>query len=501
MTSVHRSLILSFVERYALIAISLLSNILLARLLTPKEIGIYSVSLAVIGIAQVLRDFGVGSFLIQEKNLSEAHIQTAFGFSLLIGSGLFVIVYFVAPFAGEFYGEVRMAQTMRISAVSFLVLPFCTISLALLRRGMAFNRLVIVNLIAALTGFGTTTSLAYTGFGPDSMAIGAVVSNILTGIGAWIARTDRKFLLPRFSQWRTLLKFGVQNSVANIVTSISVDINDLLLGKFLGLVPVAIISRAQGLMNLFHRDLMAAIQSVAFPAFAKAYRNGEPLESHYVSSVAAVTVIAWPFYGFTALFALEILRMMFGTQWDESASLVPIYCAAGAVAATFTLIPNVLIAAGRIDLFTRFTLIFQPIRVVLIFVAAVFFKSLAACAIAYLLAFMLNAPFLYLFKARCIPNNYRALFKNLWSSVKVTLATLAVPAGIAGYIGFLRDRPISLTFFAAAIGAAAISWFVSLFFFKHSLIADPLFRRLVEKLPGFKDTASQGERGRQELVE
>jgi O-antigen/teichoic acid export membrane protein len=67
MTSVRRALAISFIERYALIAISLASNILIARLLSPEEIGLYSVSLAVIGIAQVLRDFGVGGYLIQEK--------------------------------------------------------------------------------------------------------------------------------------------------------------------------------------------------------------------------------------------------------------------------------------------------------------------------------------------------------------------------------------------------------------------------------------------------
>ena len=69
MTSVRRALAISFAERYALIVLALAGNMLVARLLTPEEIGIYSVSLAVIGIAQVLRDFGIGSFLIQEKEI------------------------------------------------------------------------------------------------------------------------------------------------------------------------------------------------------------------------------------------------------------------------------------------------------------------------------------------------------------------------------------------------------------------------------------------------
>ncbi|MEE4659136.1 MAG: oligosaccharide flippase family protein, partial [Halieaceae bacterium] len=278
-----------------MIAISLAGSMLLARLLTPEEIGIYSVSLAVIGIAQVVRDFGIGSFLIQEKQLTEAHIRTAFGFSLLIGTTLFVIVFFAAPLAGQFYDDQRLVETMRISALNFLVLPFCSISLSLLRRNMLFKRLAAVGVAAALTGFSVGVSLAYAGYGPNSMALGAVASNIVTGTLAWLVRTDRKLLLPSLSEWRVILKFGSQSSAASVVTTISTDINDLALGRILGFAPVAMISRAQGLMNLFHRDIMGAIRGVMFPAFAKAHREGQSVDAQYIRSVTNVTAFAWPF--------------------------------------------------------------------------------------------------------------------------------------------------------------------------------------------------------------
>ena len=501
MSSVRRSLALSFIESYALIAISFLSNILLARLLMPKEIGLYSVSLAIIGIAQVLRDFGIGNFLIQEKNLSDAHIRTAFGFSLLIGGGLCIVTYFAAPLAGKFYGEDQIVLTMRISSLNFLVLPFCSISLSLLRRKMAFKQVLIVNFIAAIFNFGVTISLAYSGFGPNSLAIGAVTANIVTGIGAWLARVDRKLLLPGFSEWRTLLNFGGQSVAANIITAISMDINDLATGKILGFAPVAMISRAQGLMNLFHRDVMGAIRNVAFPAFAKANKEGQQLEPGYVYSVSIITLIAWPFYGFISFFALEILRLMFGPQWDEAASLVPIFCLAGAVAATSNLVLSAILAIGRIDLVTKAELIFQPIRAALIVGAAIIFQSLIACAIAYFISFVIYTIFVYSIKEICIQNNYHKLCANLWISFKVTVVTLVFPAALwfkskvisvtltlppADFIFDIsmdRNIPVSLINLIAAAALAAISWFIALIIFRHPVTADPLFRRFTSKLP------------------
>ncbi|MBK8750852.1 MAG: hypothetical protein IPL99_04020 [Candidatus Competibacteraceae bacterium] len=80
MTSVRRALALSFAERYVLIAIALLGNILVACLLTQKKISIYSVSLAVIGIAQVLRDFGMGLlyFDLKQYGLAKQYAQKAY---------------------------------------------------------------------------------------------------------------------------------------------------------------------------------------------------------------------------------------------------------------------------------------------------------------------------------------------------------------------------------------------------------------------------------------
>lgn len=473
-------------ERYVLIAVQLASGMVLARLLTPEEIGIYSVSLAVIGIALVLRDFGIGSFLVQEKHLTEAHIRSAFGFSLCIGLFLFLLLYACAPLAGRFYDEARLVETMRLSALNFLVLPFCSISISLLRRDMAFKRLAVVNIVATVVGFAVGATLAAMGFGPNSMAIGAVASNSVTGLLAWFARKERKLLLPSFTEWRTLLKFGLQLSAANVVAAVSVDINDLALGRILGFAPVAMISRAQGLMNLFHRDVMAAIRGVMFPAFAKAHRERESVEERYITAVVSVTAVAWPFYGFAALYAEELIRLMFGPQWGEAARLVPIFCLAGAFSATCNLLLTAVMAVGRVDLVTRTELIVQPIRAAIIVATALVFESLLACALAFLCVFVLITPYLYRVKDRCLPTNYEELRRGLLASAKLAALSLLVPLMVkiiaptelaVVEIGLL----LSLT---AAV--AVISWLAALFICDHPLKSDPLVQSALVRLRQYR---------------
>lgn len=467
MSGVRAALFWSLTERYLLIVLALASNIILARLLTPEEVGIYSVSLAVIGVAQVLRDFGIGNFLIQEKDLSDDHIRTAFGLSLLIGFSLFVVTFGGAGLLADLYKEPRMAGPLRICALNFVVLPFCTVSLALLRRAMAFRQLMFVTLAASVLSFVVTIALALLGQGSNSMAIGSVVLNAATGVGSWLARGDRQMLAPSFKAWRSLVRFGAHSSAANVVTSISMDINDLALGKILGFAPVALYSRAQGLVSLFSRDVLGAIRNVALPAYAQAHREGRDLEPQCVTAMASVIAVGWPFFGFLSLYPLELIRLLYGPQWDAAAALVPVLALAGAAYVTASLVYPAVTAVGRVDLVSRAELVFQPLRAAAIVLAAVQFKSLLACAAAYAVMMIGYVPLAFSVKNRCIPNDHAALLRHGLVSFALTLITLAIPAAIALYHGLSRQQPMPLAWFVGAAALGTLSWLGGIAALKH----------------------------------
>ena len=476
MPSVYRSLLFSFVEKFALIGVTLVSYVLIARLLTPDEIGIYSVAAALIAIGQVVREFGVGNFLIQEKHLTRDHIRTAFGVSLLIGGVLFFVIALCAPLVSDFYKDTRMTSIVRIIALNFLVMPFCSISLALLRRDMAFDYLMRVNIAAGIIGTCTMLGLAFAKFGPQSLAWGAIATNVFTGLGAWFARKDNKLLLPSLSEWRKVLAFGSQSAGVAVVTSVAMDINDLVVGRVLGFAPAAIISRANGLVALFNQQVMSAIRSVALPAFARAHRENQQLEPIYVASVTAVTAVAWPFYGFVALHATDILRIMFGSQWDASAPLVPIFCLAGALAATVNLALTLAIAIGRNDVASKTDFIVQPLRAAILVATALIFKSLEAIAWAGLLVNALSAPYFLWVKNRLMPTDVLAMRNGLTASLLLTITCLFVPVIYVVAIDHGEPAGMVSTFLQAVV--ALTSWVLAIFWLGHPLSTNPLVMKL-----------------------
>jgi O-antigen/teichoic acid export membrane protein len=472
MTTVRRSILFSFAESYLGIVINLIAFTLLARLLTPHEVGLYSVTLAIISITQVIRDFGLVNFLIQKDELDDSHIATAWALALLLGSTLFLLVQLAAPAIAAFYKEASVTGLVRIIACNFLVLPFNSVCLALLRRHMQFPTLMRVNLTASVLSMTATLLLAWQGFGAYALALGAVLNSLVVGLGLWQAGAATQLRRPALTHWRELLRFGGPLTVANVVTSVAMDISDLAMGKMLGFDSVALASRAQGLMNLFHKDFMNAVRNVAYPAFANVKRSGQALEAAFIASVTNVTAVAWTFYGFAALFPLEVLRLMFGPQWDRAAPLVPFFCLAGAASATVNLVQTLMLAAGNARLVATAELLFQPVRAAVLCLVIYHYRELRPFAIGFLLVSLASVPYFYAFKQLRLPTDFRKLARALGRDLALALFSLAPSLAAVTQRPAGQALPYSWFFLCAA--ATCLIWPLTLWWFKHPLYFEGL---------------------------
>src|SRR4051794_9380109 len=83
--SLRSSIFVSFLDKYLQISLTLVTTVILSRILTPAEVGLFSVGIAIITITHVFRDFGIANYLVQETELTEARVSTAFSLSLAFG--------------------------------------------------------------------------------------------------------------------------------------------------------------------------------------------------------------------------------------------------------------------------------------------------------------------------------------------------------------------------------------------------------------------------------
>ena len=390
MNKIRSSSYLSFLERAGTVVITLISVVILSRLLTPEEIGVYSVGMAVISISHIFRDFGVGQYLIAERDLTRNRIRAAFTVTAIFSWTIAALIFLISGVLSEFYSQPGLKKVLEIVSINFLILPFGSPAVALLRRELAFGILFFVNILSAAIREITAITLAYSGFGFSSLAWGAVAGIATTVIIVGVIRPRLTFLLPSFRELRRPLSFGANISAAAVVSEIGMNAGDLILGRMIGFAAVGYYSRALGLMNMFHQQFMTAARNVLLPVISQMSRSGEPVEPAYYRAMALVTVCAWPFYTMLFCMAEPIVMIMFGEQWLRCVPLVRFLAIAGMVGSLFSFAPQVIIALGEARSLFRCECIIQTFRVVSIICAGMISLEAVAASLSlsYLLAFL-----------------------------------------------------------------------------------------------------------------
>lgn len=354
--AVRRALVLSFLTTNAAGLVSFASAMIIARLLTPAEIGVYSVAAALVAVVHQLRIFGVGNYLVQEVELTHERIQSAFGLLLATSWTLALVVLALSFPAAAFYGEPGVAAVMRVLALNFLLAPFGGIAMTLLLRDMRFGARAVLELSTAFTLAGTSVAMALHGFGYMSLAWGSLAGIVVGIVVANAYRPAGLPWLPSLREARRVLRYGAPSMIGDIVRSLRASTPELIVGRALGLEAVAFLNRANSVTGGFYGLIGQAALKVAFPYFARERRAGQDLKPAYLTGIAYLTGLGWPFFAVLALFAEPTIRLLFGNQWDASIPLVRIACLAAAIALPWTMLANVANAVGQPQVVMRIEL-------------------------------------------------------------------------------------------------------------------------------------------------
>ena len=331
MTSVRRSLAITFLDKYATLAIGIVSTMVLSRLLTPEEIGVFSVASIFVLLASILRDFGVADYLVQVKEVTPEALGAAFTVMVLISWILAAALWLGAPWAAAYFSEPGVAEVLHVLALNFVLIPFGAVFMALLKRAMRFEISLRIHLAQSLTHATTAITLASLGFGYMSLAWASFAGVVVTVLGSLLYRPRGFALRPRLRGLGQVARFGGWASLGTLAGQGADNLPELAIGRGLGMAPVGYFSRAKGLIQLFDHSVMQGAGPVVMPHFSRLRREGGDLVAHTLHMTRLVTAIAWPFYALLALFAAPVVSLLYGHQWDAAVPLAQILCLFGAL--------------------------------------------------------------------------------------------------------------------------------------------------------------------------
>jgi O-antigen/teichoic acid export membrane protein len=436
---------------------------ILARLLTPAQVGVFSLCAAVTAVAGILRDFGISEYLIQEKDLTREKVQAAMALAIITAWSIAAVILLSRTAIADFYAEPGVSEVLGVLCINFLILPFASPAFALLNRELAFRKIYAVQTISGLVSAITSVSLAYLGHGFMSLAWGTVANVACQNIILALLRPGDSWVMPNLKEARIVLRYGTMFVASRAIETLTRNAHEFIIAKQFGFGSVGQFSRAIGLIELFYTNVTSAIQRVATPAFASDHRAGASLVSAYARGTAIFTCIAWPFFGFVALMSSDIIRVLFGPQWDAAAPLATILALVTIPNLLFALGPNILAATGHIKRRLIITLWCSPIHLVGVLVASSY--NLEAVAAVWGLSGLAMLA-MYVHHLRQILNaSFTDLYKPCLISALVAIISIAAQALVLT-ICLQVALPMIIKILAVS-AAGALSWMVAVKVLRH----------------------------------
>lgn len=465
MSVVRTSLLLSSANSYAGLVLQIAGTVIIARILSPAEAGVFAVATIFAAVASTFRDFGVAEYLIQKKNVTEADLKASFavnlGASWLVG----VVLLALSPLAASFYREPGVAAVMQVQALNFIFIPFGAVTLAWFRREMDFTPIFRAALAANLAQFLSSVGLALAGFSYMALAWSSLVGVVVTVAVATWHRPKWFPRRPGLKGTREVLKFGKFASAVFVAGHLSRGAPELVLGRTAGMTEVGFYSRAAGVGDLFERAIGQVVSQVCLPYLARGVRSEGTVVPSLVQTTRLMTGVGWPFVLFLGLAAYPAIRLMYGPQWIAAVQVAQVLCAVIAIETVYRYANQALFSLGLAGVANRLQLTHLAIR--LLGLSAAFTHGLTGAAFGLLAAAVASLFASHRFlKAHA---GYRAW--DVWSACRASLLLAlltAIPYGALMLAWPANESNFAWHFVAGGV-VTTITWTLAARNLKHPI--------------------------------
>ena len=420
-----------------------------------------------VNIAHVFREFGVGSYVVREPELTSEKLRSAIGVLFTSSWIIAFILFFGSGFIASWFNEPKMVPVIQVLSLGFLFTPFGSITSSLLTRGFEAYKQAKITAIATLTYTVTCLGLAWLGFGTMSLAWANLANIVVTGLACIPLRPKDTPWFPSFRKWRGVIDFGLGSLLSNCSAEINNSLPDILLGKLSGARAVGLTSRANSTVNIFGYIAGATVNYGALTYVSQAHQRGESLTPLLNRAISLLTGTGWPVLGVTAIFAKEIITALYGATWLESAEIIPLLAIAGMISMAFNYTPTALTALGRVYVSAVPTVITMVVRIVA--GISLFDGTLLSFAWALLIANIAVIPIMLFQQIRYLSYSSKAMAIAIWPSAIVTVACTL--AAVLLKLIMLPQLPAALNLAIAAIPLTAV-WYGTIRIIKHPLTVE-----------------------------
>ncbi|WP_208615623.1 lipopolysaccharide biosynthesis protein [Gottfriedia luciferensis] len=426
--SIKKAAFINFVSRYSNIIIQLLINAVLARLLTPSDYGIVAIISVFISFFSILSDMGFGPAIIQNKELDERDISNIFLFTILVAFvSSIAFILFSYPIS-MFYNNDVYIGLGRILAIGIFFNVLNIVPNALLIKAKEFKKLGIRTVVVTILGGIFTIILALNGAKYYALVWNTVFMGLATFVWNYITIRFKIIFNYKSDSVKKIRSFSAFQFGFNFINYFARNSDNLLIGKFLGQVPLGYYDKAYKLMLYPVSNLTNVITPVLHPILSEYQHDREKIYHQFIKVIRILSLLGIFFSIFCYFSAKEIILIMFGSQWLASIPVFKILSLSIWSQMTTSSASAIFQATNETKQLFR-TGIQSTICIVSFITIGLFFGNIKTVAIFVTLAYIFNFFIAYRMLIKVVLN--KSLLKFLLELKKHSIIAIIMIVGMA----------------------------------------------------------------------
>lgn len=325
----------------------------LARFVLPEQFGLMGMASVTIAAAAPFNDMGMGAALVQRRHLQPRHVSAVFWSQFAAGMATAAAMALAAPWIAGFFRRDDLVPLVRVLSLNLPIAAMASAPQALLLRGLRFRSLALLETTVLGVAGGVAAVLAVTGWGVWSLVAQSLVSSVVTAIAALVLAGFNplsRVARPAFGDLRDLAGFSGPLAGYQALNFVARNIDDILIGRFLGASALGYYSMAYRVMMYPLQKVSGVVERVSFPAFSSIQEDRDRIRSGYIKATQYIALVTFPMMAVVMVTAPEFTHVLFGPAWAPAAPLIMILSFAGLAGSIGTTVGNIFLVCGRSDL-------------------------------------------------------------------------------------------------------------------------------------------------------
>lgn len=298
-------------------------TIVLTRLLDAEDFGLLAIGMTVVVFGNLLSDFGMGSALIQKKNITNFDIRYVFTLQVIIGFLFTIVTFFLSSWITTFFDNTEVENVLKALSLIFIIQSFGLTSISLLKRELEFKKVQVAQITAYIISYlFVGLPLAYFSYGIWSLVIAQLVQVIIKTMYAIFMQQHEMQPLFKYSEKNYILGFGSKNMLNNILSWIIDNINNLFIGHFLGVGMLGYFNRSITLVKIPMDMITASYQGVLLSLYSRLQDSKHYFKNIFLGASSFIALIMFPIFFTIAVIPETVIYGIFGTKWTISIAIL-----------------------------------------------------------------------------------------------------------------------------------------------------------------------------------